>query len=102
MLSPDQQREKDLKILKTTSEFINRPVSLDEISKITGFSSSSVQRYLNDKRIRVLLGEEVYQEIQELLKFLKKNALSAGGTISSSKNEPIRNQSGQFIGNKRK
>lgn len=101
MLSEEQKRKKDLKILKVTSEFINNPLSIEEISQITGISSSSVQRYLNDKRIIELLGKETYDEIKHLLKIRKMQAVSKGGFVSTRNNEPVRDENGKFIGNKK-
>lgn len=103
MLSEEQKRQINLNILKVTSEFLATGHSIEEVAKATDLSSSSVQRYLNDKdRIIELLGEEVYEEIQALLKELKENAIRKGGINSTSKNTPIRDSSGKFVGNQRR
>lgn len=102
MFNKEQRLRKDLNILKATNLFLEHPVSMDELARKTGFSSSSCQRYLNDKRIIDLLDIDVYNEIQGLLKSNKQEALKKGGFISTQKNEPIRDSIGKFIGNKSK
>lgn len=103
MVSKEQEKSIQLKILKVTSEFINTGYSIEKVSEITGISSSSVQRYLNDKkRIVSLLGNEVYDEIQNMIKNNKHEGLSKGGYISTLNNEGIRGLDGKFIGNRKK
>ena len=103
MLSKEQEINIRKKILTVTSEFINTGYSIETVSKITGISSSSVQRYLNDKkRIISLLGKDTYDEIQEMLKHNKEEGLSKGGYISTLQNEAIRSADGRFIGNRKK
>lgn len=103
MLSKEQEINIRKKILKVTAEFINTGYSIGKVSEITGISSSSIQRYLNDKkRIITLLGEEVYDEIQQMLKINKEKGLSKGGYLSSLNNEPIKGSDGKFIGNRKK
>ena len=103
MLSKEQEINIRKKVLTVTSEFINTGYSIENVSKITGISSSSVQRYLNDqKRIVSLLGKDVYDEIQKMLKHNKKECLSKGGYISTLKNEAIRSNDGKFSGNRKK
>lgn len=102
MLSKEQQLQKDLNILKTTNLFLAKPMSMEELSNKTGFSASSCQRYLNDKRIIELLDKDVFNEIQNILKIQKHEALSKGGFISTKNNIAIRDENGKFIGNKSK
>ena len=103
MVSNEQKREINKKILKVTSVFINTGFSIEEVSKITGIPRSSVQRYLNDKkRIVSLLGEEVYEEIQKMLSLNKQEALKLGGYNSVRNNIALRDENGKFIGNIKK
>jgi hypothetical protein len=102
MISQEQEIKINEKILKVVKAFLETKGSMEEISKITEISSSSVQRYLNDEvRITNLLGKETYDEIVKIIEENKLNGLKKGGTISTSKNEPIRDENGHFIGNKK-
>lgn len=99
MLSDRQYKEKVKRILLVAKTFLENPVSNIELSKITGISSSSVQRYLNDPEIINLLGQEAFNKIQELL---KNNTLAArvkGGIISTTNNISLRDDIGKFSGN---
>lgn len=102
MLSEDQRRKIDLRIMKVTRTFLEHPVSIKEISEITGISSSTVQRDLNSKRIIELFDEDVYNEIQSLLKNNRLESQKKGGFISSKNNEPLRDSIGRFNGNRKK
>ena len=103
MTSEQQEKVIYKKILIVTSEFLETNGSNIEISenlknRNIDISSSSVGRYLNDKRIIRFLGKDVYEEIQERLKINKQIALSNGGLISQEKNEFARDNNGQFSG----
>ena len=102
MISEEKRREIDLKIMKVTRAFLEHPVSIEEIASITGISSSSVQRYLNDKRIIELFDKDIYDQIQTLLKINRLESQKKGGVISTRKNEPLRDSIGRFSGNRRK
>ena len=99
MLSEAQQKEKDEKILKVAREFLSNPASMEEISEITGITSSSVQRYLNDERIKEILSPKDFDTIQFLLKQNRLDSQIKGGIISSRKNMPTRTVDGKFNGN---
>ena len=102
MIGEEKRKEIDLKIMKVTRAFLDHPVSIDEIANVTGISSSSVQRYLNDKRIIELFDEDVYNEIQALLKNNRLESQKRGGVSSTRKNEPLRDEIGRFNGNKKR
>ena len=99
MLSAEQEKEKDAKILTVAKEFLNNPTSMEKISEITGISSSSVQRYLNDERIKTLLSPKDFDMIQYLLKQNRLESQRKGGIISTKNNIPTRNEEGKFTGN---
>ena len=102
MVSIEQRREIDLKIMKTVRTFLEFPLSMEEIAAITGIPSSSVQRYLNDKRIIELFDKNVYDTIQALLKKNRLESRKKGGIISTTNNVPVRDDDGKFSGNKRR
>lgn len=99
MISELQQKAIDKKILQVVKDFYVNGGSIEDVSKRTGISSSSVQRYLNHKNIVTLLGQEVYDNVQEKLLLNKQNGLSKGGTNSTHKYIGVRDDKGQFIGN---
>ena len=102
MLSEDQRREIDLRIMKVTRTFLEHPVSIKEISEITGVSSSTVQRDLKSTRIIELFGEDVYDEIQALIDNNKIESRKKGGVVSTRNNVPLRDSIGRFNGNKKR
>ena len=102
MLSEEQRRKIDLRIMKVTRAFLEHPVSIEEISNITGIPSSTVQRDLKNERIIELFGLDVYEEIQSLLKNNRLESQKKGGVASTRKNEPLRDENGRFNGNKKR
>jgi hypothetical protein len=102
MISREQEIKINENVLKVVKAFLKTKGSMEEISEITEIPSSSVQRYLNDEvRIKSLLGKETYDEIVKIKEENKLKGLKKGGIISTSKNEPIRDENGHFIGNKK-
>lgn len=103
MLSEEQKRQINLKILKVTSVFLETGASIEEVSERTGITKSSVQRYLNDSdRIIELLGEEVNIEIQKMLKINKHFAVQSGGLKYAKNNISLKDEKGCFIGSMKK
>ena len=102
MLSEDQKRAIDLRIMKVTRAFLEHPVSIKEISKITGVSASTVQRDLNNTRIIELFGQDIYDEIQALLYNNMLESRKKGGIISNKNNEHLKNEKGRFIENRKR
>ena len=95
-------KEKEKKILITVKAFLEHPnFTNEEIARLTGYSPSSVQRYLNDPSIKEIFNEETFNKIKELLSNNITNARRKGGFNSFQKNEPIKNERGVFIGNKK-
>ena len=84
-------------LLFKTSDY---KLSINEISLITGISSSSVQRYLNeDKVIKDYFGEETCLTFKEQLSRKKLEGNSKGGTTSQGGYRPTRDPlTGQFSG----
>lgn len=102
MTNEQQEKEIYLKILKVASEFLKTGASIEEVSKTTKISSSSVQRYLNDRRIIEVLGQKEYDQIQNMLKIRKQEALRKGGINSVSNNEVVKDSLGHFNGVRKK
>lgn len=98
MLSNEQRLDIDKKIMLVTRVFLEHPASFEEIAKRTNISSSSVQRYLNDKRIIELLDKDTYDHIQELIKINTKAGRSKGGYISTKNNIATKDENGKFNG----
>lgn len=102
MTSEEQKREINKKILLVTEEFLCVGGTIEDISNKTGISSSSVQRYLNDKRIIDLLGQDVYEEIQNKLKNNKYNGEQLGGEMFANNNISLKDSTGKFTGSRGK
>ena len=113
-------KDKEKKICITVKAFLEHPNSTnEELAKLTGFSSSSIQRYLNDPVIKELFNDETFSKIKELLSnnikdarrkgginsFQNnepiKDARRKGGINSFQNNEPIKDDAGYFIGNRK-
>lgn len=107
MISHAQHVEKLERVKKVIDIFLSyEDISINELSKITKISYSTIQRDLNDlDYIRMVYGyksKEVFEKISERLKKNRKNGLSRGGIISTTNNEPIRDENGKFTGNKKR
>ena len=107
MISHAQHVEKLERVKKVIDTFLSyEDISINELSKITKISSSTIQRDLNDlDYIRMVYGgrsKEVFEKISERLKKNRKNGLSRGGTISTTNNIPTRDENGKFTGNKKR
>ncbi len=92
--------EKVSRVLKVAMEFLSSDYdNLSSLSKKVNISSSSVQRYLNNKRIIIdYLGEDVYELIQDKLRRNKERGNSRGG-INTLKNYTfVKGESGKFKG----
>ena len=95
-------KDKEKKICITVKTFLEHPnFTNEELAKLTGFSSSSVQRYLNDPIIKELFSEETFNKIKELLSSNIKDARRKGGINSFQNNEPVKESNGYFNGNKK-
>lgn len=95
-------KDKEKKICITVKAFLEHPnFTNEELAKMTGFSSSSIQRYLNDPVIKELFNEETFNKIKELLSNNIIDARRKGGITSFQNNEPVKNNEGHFIGNKK-
>ncbi len=83
-------------------EASNYSISIDDISKITGISSSSVQRYLKEEGIiSVAFGPEEYRLIQEALRYNKQQGNIKGGINSFLNNYSLKGENGRFSGSNR-
>ena len=95
-------KDKEKKICITVKAFLEHPNSTnEELAKLTGFSSSSIQRYLTDPVIKELFNDETFSKIKELLSNNIKDARRKGGINSFQNNEPIKDDAGYFIGNRK-
>lgn len=102
MLSSEQEAKKRLKILTVAKYFIEYGGSNEEVSKATGISESSVQRYLHDPIIINELGQDVYDLIQKNIQKNKQEALVKGGKTYAENNNYIKDELGKFTGSRKK
>lgn len=102
MLSKEQEEIKFKNMLTVAKYFAETGGSMKDIEAATGISSSSAQRYLRDKELATLVGQEAYELIQEKLDTNKKEALSKGGHTYALNNECIKDELGHFAGSRKK
>lgn len=112
MLSEEQRIEKLRKLSLILRVFPNCK-SIGEISEKTNILTSTIQRYLNDKKmfveffvqdIKVSQLEEIektYEEVQEFLKKSKGEGLSKGGKKSQELHGYKKDKYGKFKGNRK-
>ena len=106
MLSDDQISIRKENVKKVVVTFLKGNYTISEVAKITGLTSSTVQRYLHDVTyIQGCFGanaSEIIAEINDRLDSNKKEGLSRGGTNYSKNNECTKDELGHFTGSKRK
>lgn len=95
-------KDKDKKICIVVKTFLENPkLTNDELAKLTGISSSSIQRYLNDPSIEKLFDTSVLENIRQLLDQRTIEGRRKGGINYFKNNESIKNEKGQFIVSKK-
>ena len=102
MLSEYQEKVILEKVKKVVEEFSKCSGSIEEISKRTGISTSSVQRYLNSERVVTLFGTEVALSIKEQLQKQLLEAKKKGGKSYSESNTPTFDSECKFTGSKKR
>lgn len=95
-------KDKEKKICIVVKAFLEHPnYTNEELSVLTGISSSSVQRYLNDPTIKELFSEDTFNKIRELLDNNTLNARKKGGINYFKNNEALKDDKGKFVGSKK-
>ena len=94
------QKEKNIEISVRMCLIENKTIS--QISKYTNLSTSTIQRYLNDKYVVDRYGVRTATAIKHKLANDKHNGNILGGINYSKFNEPTRNNLGLFTGSKAK
>lgn len=107
MLSEEQIEKKKKRIELVVDAFLSsNDLSIDELSKKLNIPKSTIQRDLNDlEYIKMVYSGnslQILKQISDKLKQNKKEGLSKGGVNSTNLNQPIRNNDGKFIGNKKR
>ena len=108
MLSAEQEKEKELKMLRVASLFLKENLSDEEIALETGISSSSVGRYLTDTRLIPLLtkiGKDGLETFNYIQNKRQENLLAAkkkGGLNFAKNNVAEKDELGKFTGSRRK
>ena len=103
MLSKKQYKEKCLKVTECVELFIGMPeITEKKISKITGISQSSVDRYLHDNNIiKDIYGEKSLEIINKIENKFKNNKITGtikGGVNSQAVSPYIKDETGKFQG----
>ena len=104
MLSEEQRKLKIKRIIFTVQSFLESDChNLEELSNHINISSSSIQRYLNEKQIiEEYFGEEIYEIVREKIEFNKREGLSKGGTNFVNYNVSTKDEFGKFTGSRRR
>lgn len=107
MQSEKQRIEKEQRIKFVVDSFLEyKDISINELSRKLKISSSTIQRDLNDvDYISVIYGASAKEKLLVIRDRLKKNkekGPSVGGINSTTVNEPLRDENGKFIGNKKR
>lgn len=75
--------------------------NIDDFSKYSGISSSSIQRYLKEDS-KMFVDSKKYNEITMWLNRAKAEGLSRGGINSQNNNEFIKDEVGKFCGSRKR
>jgi len=102
MLSENQEKIILEKVKKVVDAFSKTSGSIEEISRMTGISTSSVQRYLNSERVIELFGPEVADGIKRKLEENLHNAKIKGGQNFALNNVAEKDEFGKFSGSKKR
>lgn len=104
MLSEEQRKLKIKRIIFTVQSFLESDChNLEELSNQINISSSSIQRYLNEKPIiEEYFGEDIYEIVREKIEFNKREGLSKGGTNFVNYNVSTKDEFGKFTGSRRR
>ena len=104
MLSEEQRKLKIKRIIFTVQSFLESDChNLEELSNQINISSSSIQRYLNEKQIiEEYFGEDIYETVREKIEFNKREGLSKGGTNFVNYNVSTKDEFGKFTGSRRR
>lgn len=99
MTREEKNIEKNKKIFLVCKVFLeNDDYSILDVSKITGISTSSVQRYLTSDEVKQLITPQVSLYIKNRLKKSKLDAAIKGGNNSKKNNIFVKDSSGKFMG----
>lgn len=99
--SYETKLEKIEKTLKTYREMKDEISSIKELVEITGYSKSSIQRYLQEAKKLDSVSIEEKEEIQNWLNQNKEKGLIAGGVTSQEKYGYSKDEAGHFKGGKK-
>ena len=106
MLSKVQEELKKEKVKKVVITFLSGNDNIIEVSKKTGISHGSVQRYLHDKEYIKscfpINSDKIISEIDNKLSNNKQEGLSRGGINSSINNNYTKDELGHFTGSRKK
>ena len=107
MLSQAQIDEKKARIKKVVDAFLKyEDVTILELEEIIKIPKSTIQRDLNDidyiQMIYADESKEKLKQISEKLKLNYKKGTHKGGIVATTNYEPVRDEDGKFIGNKKK
>lgn len=101
-----QEAIRKQKVIKVVEVFLSGDYTIAEVSKITGVSTSSIQRYLNNVEYICECfpsdAKEKIKKIKEKLSNNKIDGLSRGGKNYSQNNQYTKDELGHFTGSRKK
>ena len=71
---------------------------IKDIADIMGYSSSSIQRFLNDPLVATIYGNEIKEIVSKRLKENIEKGKSKGGTKSAKNYQYVKSTNGKFNG----
>ena len=90
--------DRTINILNMVKLFLSNDYYIKDLSEETGFSTSCIQRYLNDPIIKEILGEGINKEIKEKLSDNLSNGKRKGAENYVLNNNAIKKVDGKFCG----
>ena len=101
MLTKEQEEVIMGKVKMVVKAFGMASGNINEISRLTGIPTSSVQRYLNSERVVQLFGPEVANSIKKKLEENLHNAKIKGGQNYALNNVAEKDELGKFTGSRK-
>ena len=90
--------DRTINILHVVKLFLEGNYYIKDISNITGYSTSCIQRYLNDPIIKEILGSTIEEEIQNKLSKNLVNGKKKDAENYVLNNEAMKLENGKFCG----
>ena len=98
MVSEEQQKKINERILLVARELLKSHGTISNISATTGVPRSTIQRDLNNPNVDLLLGDGTRDLIKDILKENAVEGNARGGLVSQEKYASLKDRLGKFQG----